>query len=91
MTYRIFLTKNADKVLKKIAKSDAISFKKTQEVIKDIAEHPRTGIAHPEPLVGGNDILWSRRISKNDRIIYEIHDDKVIVNVLSLEGHYNDK
>ena len=70
-----------------LAKTD----KKVQEVISDISEHPRTGIGHPKALIGGNNIIWSRRISKKDRVVYEIHDDAIIVNILSIEGHYNDK
>ena len=90
-SYRIFFTRNADKLLKKINKFDPIYSKKVQEVISDISEHPRTGIGHPKALIGGNDIIWSRRISKKDRVVYEIHDDTIIVNILSIEGHYNDK
>lgn len=91
MIYTIFFSEEAKESIGKWKKSNPIPFKKLGKILEDISQHPRTGIAHPEPLVGGNDILYSRRISKNDRIIYEIHDDKVIVNVLSLEGHYKDK
>ena len=34
---------------------------------------------------------WSREISKGDRIIYTIEDDRVIVYVVSIKGHYGDK
>lgn len=91
MKYTILFSEKAKEILGKWKKYNPIPFKKLGKILEDISQHPRTGIAHPEPLVGGNDILWSRRISKNDRIIYEIHDEKVIVNVLELEGHYKDK
>ena len=54
-------------------------------------EHPRSGTGHPEPLKGGRDITWSRRITAHDRIIYEINDDEILVLVIDVEGHYNDK
>ncbi len=54
-------------------------------------ENPRFGIGHPEPLVGGGDVTWSRHITKQDRIIYDIYDDRVEVLVIELEGHYDDK
>lgn len=54
-------------------------------------QHPRHGIGHPEPLVGGVGITYSRRISANNRIIYRIHDDEVYVLVVELERHYDDK
>ncbi|MBD5321548.1 MAG: type II toxin-antitoxin system YoeB family toxin [Bacteroides sp.] len=34
---------------------------------------------------------WSRRIDKSSRMIYTIEDDKIIVIVVSLRGHYGDK
>ena len=54
-------------------------------------KNPRTGIGHPEPLIGGKDITYSRRITAHDRIIYEIHDAEILVIVIEVEGHYNDK
>jgi toxin YoeB len=54
-------------------------------------DHPRTGLGHPEPLVGGDGITYSRRITAQHRIIYDILDDVVVVLVTALEGHYNDK
>ena len=54
-------------------------------------DHPRTGIGHPEALIGGNSILYSRPITAHDRIIYEIHDEVITVLVLDVEGQYNDK
>ncbi len=57
----------------------------------ELEEHPRTGTGHPEPLVGGQNITWSRHITRNDRMIYDIYDDSVNVLIIELEGHYDDK
>lgn len=65
--------------------------KKYQKIYHELMDHPRTGIGHPEALVGGNSILYSRPITAHDRIIYEIHDEVITVLVLDVEGHYNDK
>lgn len=54
-------------------------------------EHPKTGLGHPEPLRGGANITWSRHITAHDRIIYDIFEDRVHVDVLEIEGHYHDK
>ena len=59
-------------------------------ILKELTLHSRTEIGHPEPLVGGEDIRWSRRISGHDRIISDIYDDVVVVEVVRGEGHYND-
>jgi toxin YoeB len=48
-------------------------------------------IGHPEPLRGGRSITYSRHLSGQDRVIYDIYDDVVTVLIFQLEGHYNDK
>ena len=37
------------------------------------------------------DITYSRRISGKDRIIYDIYDDVLVVLIISVKGHYDDK
>jgi len=91
MSYKIEFTKEADKIIAKYKKSNPIAFKKLSRFMPELAEHPRTGTGHPEPLTSGNDVTYSRRISANDRLIYDIYDEKVIVLILSVEGHYSDK
>ena len=45
----------------------------------------------PEPLAGDRIGQWSRRISLKHRLIYEIEETVVRVDVLSAYGHYDDK
>jgi len=54
----------------------------------ELAEHPRYGTGHPEPLVGGQNITYSRRISGKDRIIYDVYDDIIVVLIVSVGNHY---
>ena len=91
MIYAIEYSKAADKTLRKWKKSNPQLFNKATSILMDIMEHPRTGIGHPEPLVGGDDITYSRHITAHDRIIYDIYDEHVYVLVIQLEEHYNDK
>ena len=91
MTYRVEFSKEADKTLRKWKKSNPKLFKKATELLLDIMQHPRTGKGHPEALVGGNDITYSRHITASDRIIYDIYDDRVMVLIIKAENHYNDK
>ncbi len=91
MMYTVEYSKAADKTLRKWKKSNPTLFKKATKVLFDIMQHPRTGIGHPEALVGGNDVTWSRRITADDRIIYDIYDDRITVLVIQAESHYNDK
>ena len=91
MNYEIEYSKDADKIIKKYKKSNPAAYKKIFHLIPELAAHPREGTGHPEPLIKGNNVSYSRRISANDRIIYDVYDDIVLVLILSVEGHYSDK
>jgi toxin YoeB len=91
MSYTVRYTDNADKTIAKYKKSNPIAYKKVMRLIDEITEHPREGTGRPEPLVGGDDIAYSRRISGNDRIIYDIYDDIIVVLIVSVGGHYGNK
>ena len=91
MSYEIQYSDKAREVIEKYKKSNPIAYKKIYRLIPELAEHPREGTGHPEPLKGGDGITYSRRISGKDRIIYDIYDDILIVLVVSVEGHYDDK
>lgn len=89
--YTIEFDLKLEKVIKKWKKSNPILFKKLQQILHAIQEDPRHGIGHPEPLVNGSDVTYSRHISAHDRIIYDIYDMEVHVLVIEIEGHYKDK
>ncbi len=89
--YTIDFDPKLEKILRKWKKSNPNLFKKLTKILLAIQEDPRHGIGHPEPLVKGSDITYSRHISAHDRIIYDIYDLEVHVLVIELEGHYNDK
>lgn len=89
--YRVEVSVEADKVVRKWKKSNPQLWKKYQKIYHELIDHPRTGIGHPEPLKGGGGITYSRRITAHDRIIYDIYDDVLVVLVIEAEGHYNDK
>lgn len=92
MSYSIDFSKYAQKVIKKWKKSNKKLYDKLYNVLlPELMTHPRTGLGHPEPLVGGNDVTYSRHITGKDVIIYDIYDDAISVLVVSLEGHYDDK
>ena len=89
--YILDFTKNATKEIAFLKKTNPISYKKVVKLLVELQEHPRTGTGHPEPLTQGNDISYSRRINKKDRLIYDIIDDIVTVLVITTKGHYGDK
>ena len=91
MIYTLYFSRNAEKSIKKWRKSNPILYKKLEEILNEIIQHPREGSGRPEPLRGGGDITYSRRISGQHRIVYDIYDTMIEVHVLEVEGHYDDK
>ncbi|MCC8174944.1 MAG: Txe/YoeB family addiction module toxin [Bacteroidales bacterium] len=91
MIYRVDYSEKAEKDLVSLKKTNIMAFKKASRLLNELMDHPRSGTGHPEPLKGGEGITWSRRITKGDRLIYEIYDDTVFVMVISAKGHYDDK
>ena len=57
-------------------------------LLKDILQHPFTGIGKPEPLKHNLKGLWSRRINDEHRLVYQISDGMIYVYVLSMRFHY---
>ena len=89
--YSIEFSKVARKELAEYKKSNPTAFKKIAKMLEEMRIHPREGTGHPEPLLNGNDITYSRHITKKDRLIYDIYDEIVKVLVLTAKGHYRDK
>lgn len=89
--YSVALSPKAKEELLVVKKSgDKGAMKKIEKLIDELSEDPTTGTGKPEQLKGVEGI-WSRRIDKKNRLLYTIKEDKVIVLVLSILGHYSDK
>ena len=89
--YALRFTQEAKSALAIFKKSNPRLFKKFAKILIELEEHPRTGLGHPEALKGGNGTTYSRRITAQHRLIYNIYDDKILVLIISVEGHYDDK
>lgn len=94
-TYTIELTQEALKQLKEIKKNGLLSVKKRLErIFAEIAINPMdsNGFASAEKLKHfPNNEIWSRELSKKDRVVYEVFEDEKTVLVSRLLGHYFDK
>lgn len=89
--YTIRYTEDAKNDLLRLRRNEPKAFAKVSRFIQELAEHPKTGTGHPEPLKGQPQGRWSRAITKKHRLVYRIFDNEVVVLVISAYGHYDDK
>lgn len=89
--YDIVFSPRAQADIAKLRRDEPIAHKKVIKLVNELMDHPRTGTGKPEPLTGDRSGQWSRRITQKHRLIYEIFDTEVHVDVISAYGHYEDK
>lgn len=56
-------------------------------LITAIAESPFSGIGKPEPLKHSLQGKWSRRITREHRLVYEVRD--ATIRIISCKFHYD--
>ena len=66
--------------------TDKQLLKKINQLIKDIQRNPFDGIGKPEPLKHQFSGFWSRRITDEHRLIYEINENSIAI--ASCRYHY---
>ena len=62
------------------------TFKKINELIRDTQRNPFTGLGKPEALKHDFQGCWSRRITREHRLVYRIESDTLFI--LSCRYHY---
>ena len=63
---------------------------RVNEIIRDVLRSPFNGIGKPEPLVGNFKGWWSRRITREHRLIYRVRgkDDDQSIEIAACRHHY---
>lgn len=61
-------------------------FKRIMKLIEDIKRDPFDGLGKPEALKYQLSGYWSRRISIEHRLVYEVTEDDILI--ISCKGHY---
>lgn len=89
--YLVELTEDSQSHMRKIKKTgNKALMNKISALFLELSEHPYSGTGKPEALRHRPN-TWSRRLDKKNRLVYTVHDDRVVVVVLSLLGYYDDK
>ena len=65
--------------------------KRIKQLLKDMSEHPYTGIGKPEKLKYELSGKWSRRINEKHRIVYIVREIENDIYILALRYHYTKK
>ncbi|GMO59702.1 MAG: Txe/YoeB family addiction module toxin [Rickettsiales bacterium] len=80
---------NATKQYKFLQKNNKSVFKKLVKLLLAINENHYEGIGKPEALKGNLSGWWSRRITKEHRLVYRVENGIVIV-ILECMHHYGE-
>lgn len=67
-------------------KNDKKTLKRLNNIIRDVMRDPYEGLGKPEALRYELQGYWSRRITLEDRLIYKVENDNLII--ISCAKHY---
>lgn len=67
-------------------KTDRKTLNRINALLKEIARTPFSGTGKPEPLKYALSGYWSRRVTRQDRIVYKVEGDAVLV--AQIRCHY---
>ena len=76
---KVIFSKNAWEDYTSWLNEDKRMLKKINGLIKDIQRHPHSGIGKPEPLKYDLAGLWSRRIDREHRLVYEVSGNELLI------------
>ncbi len=68
-------------------KTDKKILARINDLIKDISRTPYTGLGKPEPLKYKYKGFWSRRITDEHRLIYQVKGEELLI--LKYRFHYD--
>ncbi len=76
---RITFSKNAWEDYTSWQSEDKKMIKKINDLIKDIQRTPYAGMGKPEALKYDLAGLWSRRIDREHRLVYQANDNEILI------------
>jgi toxin YoeB len=84
---RILLQKEALEDLQYWVETDTDTAKRVLRLIEAARRDPFRGLGKPEPLKHLGSDIWSRRVTKADRLVYRVHGE--VIDVLQARYHYS--
>jgi|AntAceMinimDraft_5_1070358.scaffolds.fasta_scaffold172351_2 toxin YoeB len=90
--YRVEVSETARKHLSFFHKSgDKVIIKRIERIFEELGEDPYHGVGKPEALKHDLAGLWSRRLDRKNRLVYQVVEQTITVIVVAARGHYDDK
>jgi toxin YoeB len=79
--YLLSSRKNAERLEESFeqAESNVKVYNRLKDIIRNIAISPYEGVGKPEPLKYSLSGKWSRRLTKEHRLVYELKDKEIII------------
>lgn len=70
--------------------TDRKTLERINDLIRDTLRHPFEGIGKPEPLRGTLKGFWSRRVTQEHRLVYQVigNGDERILVIAQCRYHY---
>ena len=88
MNWKILILAKAEKDLAWFRKHNRALYVKCFDLIRDVANDPRHGLGKPERLKYFEREVWSRRVSREHRLIYVVYAGEQQVEIISCKSHY---
>ena len=76
---KIVLTARAREDLSNWEQANPKIIERINAILESVLLNPQSGIGKPEKLKYELPGLWSQRINHKDRMVYQIHDDTIVV------------
>lgn len=86
--FEIEYQRQALKDLEKLQKNQKLLLK-LREILDDIKKNPYSSNFRMEKLKGNFKDHFSKRLDKENRVIYQISDKEIIAIMISFLGHYD--
>ena len=85
----VILSKQALDDIETLVQTDLKTAKRLFRMLREMAKTPYEGLGNPEALKYSMSGLWSRRLSDEHRIVYEVGEAGLIIHTCM--GHYGAK
>lgn len=88
MSWKLLILPKAEQELAWFRRHDRKLYLKCFDLVRDAAREPRQGIGKPERLKYFEREVWSRRVSREHRLVYVVYADERQIEVVSCKSHY---